>query len=59
VGRPNDTVEDAVAALAYLNRSNRARPVGDGFWLHLDFISPAASPFNPLQTERREEGVES
>jgi hypothetical protein len=27
-----DTLESVSAALAYLNRSGRAHPVGDGFW---------------------------
>jgi hypothetical protein len=28
----SDTLESVSAALAYLNRSGRAHPVGDGFW---------------------------
>jgi hypothetical protein len=38
VGRPNETLQDVAAALAYLNRKGRARPIGDGFWVHIDFV---------------------
>jgi hypothetical protein len=37
VGRPKDSLRDVSAALAYLHRSNRARPIGDGIWVHVDF----------------------
>jgi hypothetical protein len=32
LGRVSDTLESVSAALAYLNRSGRARPIGDGYW---------------------------
>jgi hypothetical protein len=32
LGRSSDTLESVSAALAYLNRSGRAHPVGDGYW---------------------------
>ncbi len=37
VGRPKDTLRDVSAALAYLNRTQKAIPIGDGVWVHIDF----------------------
>ena len=37
VGRPKENLRDVSAALAYLHRSGRAKPIGDGIWVHVDF----------------------
>jgi len=39
VGRPKDTLRDVSAALAYLHRMDRVKPIGDGIWVHADFAN--------------------
>jgi hypothetical protein len=39
VGRPKDNLRDVSAALAYLHRMDRVKPIGDGIWVHTDFAS--------------------
>ncbi len=36
VGRPKDNLREVSAALAYLHRIGKAKPVGDGIWAHAD-----------------------
>ena len=40
VGRPKDNLRDVSAALAYLHRINKVKPVGDGMWVHAAVINP-------------------
>jgi len=36
VGRPKENLRDVSAALAYLHRIGKVKPIGDGSWVHSD-----------------------